>query len=118
MRDADDRRTARRALVVIGLVLATLLVLAFVRATSRILIWTVVAAFFAVALKPLVDLVQRRLIRRRALATLVVFTITFVVLAALAALIVVPLIDDLVRFTERAPELLREARAGRARWAG
>ncbi|MET7752919.1 AI-2E family transporter [Micromonospora sp. NPDC005367] len=112
MRDADDRRTARRALVVIGLVLATLLLLAFLRATSRILIWTVVAAFFAVALKPLVDLVQRRLIRRRALATLLVFTITFVVLAALAALIVVPLIDDLVRFTERAPELLREARAG------
>ncbi|MEV6371536.1 AI-2E family transporter [Micromonospora musae] len=113
MRDADDRRTARRALVVIGLLLGTTLALAFLWSTRRILIWAVIAAFFAVALKPLVDLVQRRLLRRRALATLLVFTITFVVLAALAALIVVPLVDDLVRFTERAPELLREARAGR-----
>ncbi|MGK5740819.1 AI-2E family transporter [Micromonospora sp. URMC 103] len=111
--DGDDRRTARRALIVIGLLLATLLGLAFAYATLRILIWIVVAAFFAVALKPLVDLVNRRLIRHRALATLLVFTVTFVVLAALAAVIVVPLVDEVARFVDRAPELLREARAGR-----
>ncbi|GAB3937591.1 hypothetical protein GCM10027614_16070 [Micromonospora vulcania] len=113
MSAADDRVTARRTLIVIGLVLATALALAFVYATRRVLVWVVVAAFFAVALKPLVDRLQRRFVRRRSLATLLVFLATFAVLAILGALIVVPLIDELGRFADRAPELLRDARAGR-----
>lgn len=104
---------ARRALIVIALVLATVVGLALVWETRRVLIWVVLAAFFAVALNPLVDRVQRRLIRRRAAATLVVFLASFVALAALGVLIVVPLLDELARFADRAPDLVREARAGR-----
>ncbi|WP_234588591.1 AI-2E family transporter [Micromonospora sp. MH99] len=111
--NADDRTTARRALVVIGLVLATALALAFVYATRRVLVWAVVAAFFAVALKPAVDWLQRRFVRRRAVATLLVFLAAFVVLAVLATVILVPLLDELGRFADRGPELLRDARAGR-----
>ncbi|MET8090650.1 AI-2E family transporter [Micromonospora sp. NPDC005220] len=112
MSNADDRDTGRRTLIVIGLVLATALALGFVYATRRVLAWAVVAAFFAVALKPLVDRVQRRFVRRRALATLLVFLSAFVLLAALAALILVPLFGELSRFADRAPELLRDARDG------
>ncbi|MET7707522.1 AI-2E family transporter [Micromonospora sp. NPDC005413] len=112
---ADDRVTARRTLIVIGLVLATAVALAFVYATRRVLVWAVVAAFFAVALKPLVDRLQRRFVRRRALATLLVFLAVFVLLAIVAALILVPLFDELGRFADRAPELLRDARAGHGR---
>ncbi|MET8086115.1 AI-2E family transporter [Micromonospora sp. NPDC005197] len=111
--NADNRATARRALVVIGLVLATALALAFVYATRRVLVWAVVAAFFAVALKPSVDWLQRRFVRRRAVATLLVFLTAFVVLAVLATVILVPLLDELGRFADRGPELLRDARAGR-----
>ncbi|MEU7589896.1 AI-2E family transporter [Micromonospora sp. NPDC049230] len=113
MSNADDRVTARRTLIVIGLVLATAFALAFVYATRRVLVWAVVAAFFAVALKPLVDLSQRRLVRRRSLATLLVFLVVFVLLAILAALILVPLFGELGRFADRAPGLLHDARAGR-----
>ncbi|MFI7607774.1 AI-2E family transporter [Micromonospora sp. NPDC049366] len=113
MCDADDRRTARRALIVIGLLLAATIGLALVYATRRVLIWILIAAFFAVALKPLVDLLQRRLVRRRALATLLVFVGTFVVLTALAAVIVVPLVDEVIKFVDHAPQLLRETKAGR-----
>ncbi|MEV7328433.1 AI-2E family transporter [Micromonospora sp. NPDC093244] len=113
MSDADVRVTARRTLIVIGLVLATAFALAFVYATRRVLVWVVVAAFFAVALKPLVDRVQRRLVRRRALATLLVFLAALVVVSAVATVILVPLVDELGRFADRAPELLRDARAGR-----
>ncbi|RAO16518.1 AI-2E family transporter [Micromonospora noduli] len=112
MSDVDDRATGRRTLIVIGLVLATALALGFVYATRRVLVWAVVAAFFAVALKPLVDRLQRRFVRRRALATLLVFLAAFVLLVILAALILVPLFGELGRFADRAPELLREARAG------
>jgi predicted PurR-regulated permease PerM len=113
MSDAEDRGTARRALIVIGLVLATLVGLALVWATRRVLVWALIAAFFAVALKPLVDGLQRRWVRRRALATLLVFLAAFVLLGGLATVIVLPLLDELGRFADRAPELLREARAGR-----
>ncbi|MEH1057490.1 AI-2E family transporter [Micromonospora sp. CPCC 206171] len=113
MSTADDRSTARSALIVIGLVLATALGLALLWTTRRIIVWILIAAFFAVALAPLVDLVQRRLVRRRALATLLVFLAAFVLLAGVAALILVPLLDELGRFVDRAPELLRDARAGR-----
>ncbi|MDG4758284.1 AI-2E family transporter [Micromonospora sp. WMMD710] len=113
MSDADTRTTARRTLIVIGLVLATAFALAFVYATRRVLVWVVVAAFFAIALKPLVDRLQRRLVRRRALATLLVFLAALVVLAALAAVILAPLVNEVGRFADRAPELLHDARAGR-----
>ncbi|MGC5285209.1 AI-2E family transporter [Micromonospora sp. DT231] len=113
MSNADDRVTARRTLIVIGLLLATALALVLVYATRRVLVWAVVAAFFAVALKPLVDRVQRRLVRRRSVATLLVFLVAFVLIAVLAALILVPLSGELARFADQAPELLRDARAGR-----
>ncbi|MEU7774482.1 AI-2E family transporter [Micromonospora taraxaci] len=112
MSNADDRATARRTLIVIGLVLASAFALALVYATRRVLAWAVVAAFFAVALKPLVDRLQHRLVRRRSVATLLVFLVAFVLLAILAALILVPLFDEVGRFADRAPGLLHEARAG------
>jgi predicted PurR-regulated permease PerM len=112
MSDAADRSVARRALIVIGLVLATVVALGLVWATRRVLVWILVAAFFAVALKPLVDRVERRFLKRRALATLLVFVAAFVLLAGLGALIVVPLLDEAGRLADRAPELLRETRAG------
>ena len=50
----------RTILVTIGLVLATGLALLVVVQTRRVLIWIVVAAFFAVAVHPLVGWMQRR----------------------------------------------------------
>ncbi|MFG1677692.1 AI-2E family transporter [Micromonospora sp. NPDC049282] len=109
---ADDRSTARRTLIVIGLVLASVVGLALVWATRRVLVWGLVAAFLAVALKPLVDRLERR-VRRRALATLLVFLVAFVLLAALGTLIVLPLVDELGRLADRAPHVVHEAQAGR-----
>ncbi|GGM28930.1 MULTISPECIES: AI-2E family transporter [Micromonospora] len=112
MSETDGRRTAHRAMIVIGLVLATLLSLALLWITRRVLGWLVLAAFFATALKPLVDRLERRLVRRRALATLLVFVATFTVFTALAAVIVVPLLDEITHAVDRAPTLLAQAREG------
>ncbi|GHJ16318.1 MULTISPECIES: AI-2E family transporter [unclassified Micromonospora] len=112
MSAVDDRSTARRTVIVIGLVLATVVGLALVWATRRVLVWGLVAAFLAVALKPLVDRLERR-VHRRALATLLVFLATFVLLAALGTVIVLPLVDELGRLADRVPELVHDAQAGR-----
>src|SRR3954447_14699752 len=55
----------RTILAVIGLVLATALLLYLVIETRRVLTWIVIGAFFAVALAPLTGWVQRRLLGGR-----------------------------------------------------
>src|SRR5512144_1214226 len=73
-----ERVPVRASLAAVGLVLSTLVLLWVIVQTRRVLVWVVVAAFFAVALYPVVNWVQRRLTRcRRSLATLVVFLLVF-----------------------------------------
>jgi predicted PurR-regulated permease PerM len=66
----NERVPVRTILASIGFVLATAAVLLLVRETSQALTWMVIAMFFAVALYPVVSWVQRRLVHRRSMATL------------------------------------------------
>jgi predicted PurR-regulated permease PerM len=113
----QDRRPVpvRTILATIGLVLATLVVLYVLDAARQVVTWMVVGVFFAVALYPLVGWVQRRLFRgkRRSLATLVVFLVVFVVLAALITAFVVPLAGESTRFASQLPQIIDDARNGR-----
>ena len=54
MNAVDNRTVARYTLVVIGLVLATLLLLGLAYETRQVLTWIIIAGFFAVALHPVV----------------------------------------------------------------
>src|SRR5512144_2836121 len=91
-REPRERVPVRTILATIGLVLATLFLLWLIVQTRRVLVWVVVAAFFAVALYPVVNWVQRRASWcGRSLATLAVFLLVFAVLAGMVALFAVPL---------------------------
>ena len=105
----------RTILTTIGLVLATALLIYMVLQVRQVLTWIVVAAFFAVALYPLVGWVQRRLLggKRRALATFLVFLLVFVVLAALIAAFAVPLVDEGTKLAGQLPQQIADARSGR-----
>ena len=84
MNTVDNRTVARYTLVVIGLVLATLLVIGLAYETRRVLTWIVIAAFFAVALHPAVTWLERRAgWMKRWLATLIVFLLALVLIAGL-----------------------------------
>lgn len=108
------RVPVRAILATIGLVLATIALLELIAQTRRVLIWILVAAFFAVALHPLVGWVERRFTGcRRALATLLVFLVTFLLLAGLVALFVVPLAQQGTKFAGQLPDLVDQARSGR-----
>ena len=98
----------------IGMVLATVVVLFLIVEVRRTLVWLVVAAFFSVALYPVVNWVQRRLTRcRRSVATLVVFLVVFLVLGGLIAAFAVPLARQGTTFADQLPQLLNDAKAGR-----
>jgi predicted PurR-regulated permease PerM len=104
----------RTILVTIGLVLAAAAALWFLAHVQRIIVWLVIAAFFAIALDPAVNWVQGRLLggRRRALATLLVFLLVVVVLLGIIAVFVVPLARQGSRFVGQLPDLIDQARAG------
>ncbi|MGW0436436.1 AI-2E family transporter [Micromonospora sp. NPDC003197] len=110
--NAEDRTLVRRFAIILGLLLAVVLGLLFVYATRRVLVWILIAVFFAVALNPAANWTQHRLVKWRWLATLLVFLAALGLLASLTALLVVPLLDEMGRLTEEISRLLHDARAG------
>jgi predicted PurR-regulated permease PerM len=112
MASADSRATARRTLIVIGLVLLAALLLFLVMHTTRVLVWIVVAAFFAVALNPAANWMQRR-IRWRWLATLLLFLLVFLFIGGLVTVFVVPLVREGGQLYDQFPRIVADVRAGR-----
>jgi predicted PurR-regulated permease PerM len=108
-----DRVPVRTILATIGLVLATVAALWVVIEVRRVLTWIVIAAFFAIALTPVADRLQRRFVRRRSLATLLVFLVVLVVLAGLVTAFAVPLTKEGTQLAGQLPQLIEDARAGR-----
>jgi predicted PurR-regulated permease PerM len=105
----------RTILATIGLLLVTALLLYIVMQTRQILTWCVVGAFFAVALAPVVGWVERKVFggKRRSLATLLVFLVAFLLLAALITAFAVPLTQEGTKIAGQLPTLIDDARNGR-----
>ena len=114
MPSVSNRTVARYSLVVIGLVIATLLVLTLAYETRRVLTWMVVAVFFAVALHPVVSWLERRARWiKRWLATLVVYLVAVIFIAGLVTLFVIPLVREATQLADDLPRLIDDIRAGR-----
>jgi len=116
---ADDRSVARTTAIVIGLVLLTALTLLVVYEVRRVVVWIIIAVFFATALHPLVSWLERHVgWVKRWLATLVVFIVVFAILAGLIALFVTPLIREGSQLADQLPGLISDAKAGRGPLGG
>lgn len=110
--DRRERVPVRTILATIGLVLLTYIALRLVQTVSRVLVWTLIAAFFAVALHPLVDRLERHLSGRRWLATLLVFLGVLVVLAGLVALFVTPFVQQGGQIASSANGVVDQVKSG------
>jgi predicted PurR-regulated permease PerM len=111
--DPRSRVPVRTIAAAIGMVLVTGAILLLGWEVRRVLTWIVVAALLSVVLGPLVDLAERRLHLRRALATLLVFLLFLVALAGIVTVLVRPLATEGPQFVDRLPGYLQDARAGR-----
>ena len=110
----DNRTVARYTLVVIGLVLATLLVLGLAYETRQVLTWIVIAVFFAVALHPAVSWLVRKVgWIKRWLATLIVYLLAVLFIAGLITVFVVPLVREGTQLADQLPKLIADIQAGR-----
>jgi predicted PurR-regulated permease PerM len=112
---AQRSAPTRTILTTIGLVLATALLLYIVIEIRQVLTWIIVGLFFAVALAPVVGWVQNRVFRgrRRSIATLLVFLVAFIALAAVITVFAVPLAQEGTKIAGQLPGLIADARAGR-----
>jgi len=113
MRDPQSRVPLRTIAATIGMVLLTASILLLGWEVRRVLTWIVVAALLAIILGPLVDITERRLHLRRALATLLVFLVAIVVLAGILTMFVRPLASEGPQFIDRVPSYVEQARTGR-----
>jgi predicted PurR-regulated permease PerM len=110
----DNRTVARYTMVVIGLVLATFLVLALAYETRQVLTWIVIAAFFAVALHPAVTWLETH-VRwiQRWLATLIVYLLALIFIAGLITVFVIPLVREAGQLADQMPKIIQDFQAGR-----
>jgi predicted PurR-regulated permease PerM len=102
----------RTILVWVAVTAAAILALTFVYLALDAISWVLVAAFFAMALNPVVEaLVRRGLGRARAAA--ITFVVAFAALGLLGFLVIPPLVTATTEFVEALPRYLRELDAGR-----
>src|SRR3954453_12878688 len=113
---SDERVVAFRPRTIITgalLLVAVGVVLWIVWVSRRVLIWTFVSAFFAVALSPAVDALQRRGLQRRGAAAAVVYLVMIGFIAALGALFVPTLVNQVNELVDAAPGYVRDLTHGR-----
>jgi len=105
----------RAVLVVIGIVLATALVLEFVWVTRGVLIWILVAMFLATALNPAVEWVQRRGVARRGLAVGIVYVLTLLAIVGISATFVPTLVNEVNDFADAVPGYVDDLTSGQGK---
>ena len=102
----------RAILVVLGIILTATAIIAFLFLAWHIITWILIALFLTLALNPAVEFFQRRGLGRT-LSALLVFLIALVGFAALGALLIPPLIDQIEKFVAAVPGFVEDLTAGR-----
>jgi predicted PurR-regulated permease PerM len=103
----------RTVVGVAAILLALALALWLVWLTRQILVWLLVAIFLAVAIDPLVGLLQRHGIRNRGAAVTIGVLLVVGALVGLAWLVVPPLIREAGDFVEALPGYVEDIASGR-----
>src|SRR3954468_4681315 len=99
---------------VIGILIATAIVLEVIWIARHVLSWVFIALFLALALNPAVDWLERR-INRRGAAAAIVFFAALVAIVGIAYLFVPTLINQVNDFAGKVPDYLHDLTKGRGR---
>jgi predicted PurR-regulated permease PerM len=113
---SDERVVSFRPRTIVTaavLLVAVAVVLWIVWVSRRVLIWTFVSAFLAVALSPAVDALQRRWLHRRGAAAAVVYLVMIAAIAGLGALFIPTLVKQVNDLVDAAPGYVHDLTAGR-----
>src|SRR5205085_6337940 len=98
----------RAVLSVLGLILAVAVVLEIVWIARQVISWVLIALFLALAINPLVELLQRRGVRRRGAAVAIAYLAVLAVLAAIAATFIPTLVAQVTDFANQVPDYVHD----------
>jgi predicted PurR-regulated permease PerM len=101
--------------LVIGILVATGVTLKVLWISRHVLAWVFIALFLALALNPAVDWLERRYGGRRGLATGTVMLLAIAAIAAIGALFIPTLVDQVSGFARKVPDYLHDLTKGRGR---
>jgi predicted PurR-regulated permease PerM len=110
------RFRVRTILAIFGLAIAVWTLLHLVSIARHVLIWIVISLFLALAINPLVELLQRRGIRQRGVAATVALLLVLLGVAGVAALFVPTLVDNVNKFVDAVPGYIDDLTKGRGRF--
>jgi predicted PurR-regulated permease PerM len=105
----------RTVFLVLAIIIGVAIVLEVLWIARHVLAWVFIALFLTLALNPAVDQVEARWIRRRGLATGVVYVVTLAAIAAIGALFIPTLVDQVNSFANNVPDYLNDITKGRGR---
>ena len=109
------RFRVRTILAVFGLAIAVWALLHIVSVARHVLVWIVISVFLALAINPLVEWLQRRGIERRGLATTLAFLLVLLGIAAVGALFIPTLVDNVNKFVAAVPGYVDDITKGKGR---
>ncbi len=109
------RIRVRTILMIFGLAIATWALLHIVSIARQVIVWVLIALFLALAINPLVELLQRRGLRRRGIATGVAVLLVLLGIAAVGALFIPTLVDNVNKFVDAVPGYVDDLTKGKGR---
>jgi predicted PurR-regulated permease PerM len=104
----------RTVLLVVGILIATYVVLQVVWVARHVFSWVFIAVFLALALNPAVNRLERRL-GRRGPATGIVFLAALAIIVGIGFLFIPTLVNEVDDFARKVPDYLDDLTKGRGR---
>ena len=102
----------RTVLTVIGILLATLALLAFIYIAWHVITWILIAVFLALALNPAVEFFEARGLKR-GYAAAIVFLLAVAAIAGLGFVLIPPLVEQVRDFVDAVPDIIDDLTRGR-----
>jgi predicted PurR-regulated permease PerM len=109
------RFRVRTILTVLALVIAVWGLIHVVVVARQVIIWFFVALFFALAINPFVEWLQRHGIRRRGLASATAFLLVLLGVVLIGALFIPTLVTNVNHFVNAVPDYVHDLTKGRGR---
>jgi predicted PurR-regulated permease PerM len=114
----EERRVSfrpRAIFAVLGIIIASAVVLWTVWLAKSVIVWTLIALFLAMALNPAVDWVMGRGIKRRGTAVGIVFVATLALIAGISSTFVPTLVNEVNDFVNAVPGYIDDLTKGKGK---
>jgi len=110
------RFPVRTILSVLGTIIAVAVVLEVIWISRHVITWILISLFLALALNPAVEWFQAHGVKRRGLAAGITYILTLVAIAALGALFVPTVVNQVSDFVQKVPDYIQDISHGKGRF--